>query len=402
MKITYISQRTIPAPLTGSERYIHDLASFLDEKYSVEIIATGNLRGIDSMQTYSNVDIRAFKEFPIKYLTSPITFAIRKLQKQWLLDLYSKSFNGFVHSTSWGFFSLSMKDYLESHNYDLIHAAAVPTGTSWLAWRVSKRRKVPFVFTSFLHYEIMDFRVPWVKELLEESSIIIAVTNKEREKLIESGVNDSKIRVIPLGINSKIYARKNTSSFREKNGLDEDLFIILIPRKAEEKGTFDTLRAIVNLSEKYKKLGLILLDKTRKHDEFRLARYIQILLSKGVKVLDLGFVKGQNLVDAYQACDVVVEPTRVDSFGIVFLEAWACGKPVIAADFGPISEIVLDNVNGLLVEFGNQKEIEKAIISLIDNVKLKRKLGEYGRLEVMKKYSIENMVTKTEEVYNSL
>lgn len=403
-RITYVVQRTLPDPLTGSERYISDLARSLGGKYSAEIIATGRSKSISPTPLDSKAYSKTFKEFPIKYLTGVIPLITKKLglNKQWPMDLYSKPFDGFLHSSSFGYFSLSMKDYLESHNFQVIHTTAVPTATAWLSWKISRRKKIPLVLTPFFHYELVDFRVPWIKKMLIESSIIIAVTNKEKEKLVEFGVSPAKIRVIPLGIDYRIYSRKKDNLFRQIHGLDEDLFVILVPRKNEDKGTFDTLKAVVNLSQKYNKLGLILLDKTLKGSQHKLAAYIRSLTSNGVKVTDLGWVSGQNLIDAYQASDVLVEPTRTDAFGIVFLEAWACGKPVIAADFGAVSEIVLDNVNGLLVRFGDWQGIEKALISLIDDRKFRTRLGENGKQDVIKKYSIENMVQNTELIYDSI
>ncbi|EQB67166.1 MAG: hypothetical protein AMDU2_EPLC00005G0002 [Thermoplasmatales archaeon E-plasma] len=178
--------------------------------------------------------------------------------------------------------------------------------------------------------------------------------------------------------------------------------MILIPRKSKEKGTYSTLKAMVNLSQKYKKLGLILLDKTSKRDEHILMEYLRTLTLNGVKVIDLGYVSGQTLIEAYQASDVVVQPTSVDSFGMVFLEAWACGKPVIAANYGAIPEIINNGSNGFLVKFGDWEEIERAIITFIHDVNLKIKLGEKGRQDVIKKYSIENMIQKTERIYDSI
>lgn len=399
MNITYISQRTHPALLTGSEKYIHELARYTARKYSVEIIATTPSRSIESKVFSDRIQVKTFKEFPISYFTGPIRYQLRNFNSQRLLDAYSKPLYGFLHSSSWGFFSLSMKNYLQTHDFEVIHCAAIPTGTAWLSWRISRKRGIPFVFTPFLHYELSDFKVPWVKSLLREASSLIAVTNKEKDKLIEFGVNPSNIHVIPLGIDYREYSKENSNSFRKINGLSDDLFVILIPRKSKEKGTYDTLRALLDLSRKYRKLGLILLDKTSKFDEPILNKYIKALTLNKVKVIDLGFVTGQILIDAYQASDVVVEPTRVDSFGIIFLEAWACGKPVIAANSGAIPEVVLDHSNGLLVKFGDWEGIEKAIISLIDDVRLRIKLGENGLQNVIKKYSIENMVQKTEQIY---
>ncbi len=402
MDITYISQRTHPDPLTGSERYIHDLAKYMSKKYSVEIIATGRSENNGKKLIYDDICVRTFTESSIGYKASKITNKIRRLNKQWLLDVYAKPFNGFFHSTSWGYFSSSMKNYLETHEFELIHSAAIPTATAWLSWRVSQRKNIPFVITPFLHYELIDFRVPWVKSLLRDSTNIIAVTEKEKDVLIEFGVRASNIHVIPLGIDYRIYAKRDLSLFRRSSGLTEDLFVILIPRKSKEKGTYSTLKAMVNLSQKYKKLGLILLDKTSKRDEHILMEYLRTLTLNGVKVIDLGYVSGQTLIEAYQASDVVVQPTSVDSFGMVFLEAWACGKPVIAANYGAIPEIINNGSNGFLVKFGDWEEIERAIITFIHDVNLKIKLGEKGRQDVIKKYSIENMIQKTERIYDSI
>ena len=402
MDITYISQRTLPDPLTGSERYIHDLAKYMSKKYSVEIIATGRSENNGKKLIYDDICVRTFTESSIGYKASKITNKIRRLNKQWLLDVYAKPFNGFFHSTSWGYFSSSMKNYLETHEFELIHSAAIPTATAWLSWRVSQRKNIPFVIIPFLHYELIDFRVPWVKSLLRDSTNIIAVTEKEKDVLIEFGVRASNIHVIPLGIDYRIYAKRDLSLFRRSSGLTEDLFVILIPRKSKEKGTYSTLKAMVNLSQKYKKLGLILLDKTSKRDEPILMEYLRTLTLNGVKVIDLGYVSGQTLIEAYQASDVVVQPTSVDSFGMVFLEAWACGKPVIAANYGAIPEIINNGSNGFLVKFGDWEEIERAIITFIHDVNLKIKLGEKGRQDVIKKYSIENMIQKTERIYDSI
>lgn len=399
MNITYICQRTLPAELTGSEKYIHDVAKYFADKNTVEIIATGQPQNTIPKVTNNGIYVTTFKEFPLRHLTTPIRVGMEKFNSQWLLEAYSKPFYGFLHSSSWGFFSLSMKNYLQSHNFDLIHSAAIPTATAWLSWRICRKKKIPFVFTPFLHYELIDFKVSWVKSLLRDSTCLIAVTNKEKQKLIEFGVSGSKIHVIPLGIDYRLYTKKDLNSFYTTNQLNEDLFVILIPRKSKGKGTYDTLRALVNLSEKYSNLGLILLDKASKYDEPILEAFKKTLTLNGVKVVDLGFVSGENLIKAYQASDVVVEPTSVDSFGIVFLEAWACGKPVIAADYGPISEVVLDGTNGLLVRFGDSEGIEKALISLLNDNKLKTKLGENGRQDVIKKYSAENMFRRTENVY---
>ena len=400
MKITYVVQRTFPDLLNGSERYIHDLSSSVSSQYEVALLATRKYKSNNVNNLIGNQQIVTFSEFPINLLTSPIRYGISSLQNQELLNIYSSVFKGFLHSSSMGFFSLTMKHYLNTHKSDIFHVAAVPTATAWLTWRVSTKRGIPLVITPFLHYTLMDHNVTYIKEMLKESSAVIAVTEKERQRIITLGVSESNVHVIPLGIDYKKYDKVRQTAFREQHNIDEDSFVILIPRKSKGKGTFDTLKAIVSLSEKYKNLTLILLDEASKKDRSELEYYKKRLFINGVTVIDVGFVTGLDLVTAYQACDVVVEPSKVDSFGIIYLEAWACEKPVIAADVGAIPDIVHNNKNGLIVKFGDCKGIEDAMYQLINDAVFKRMLGENGKKDVKTKYALDNMVKKTKIIYN--
>ena len=402
MNITYIVQRTIPDHLTGSETYIYELANNLHDSFIPTIVATRRVKNDFLTRIKYGSRIITFKEFPVGYLTAPIRSAIKVLNDQKLLNLFAQPLNGFFHSSSWGYFSLGIKEFLETNDFEVIHSAALPTATAWLSWRITKKRNIPLVLTPFFHYSLPDFNVPWIKKVLEDSSAIIAVTEIEKRKMVEFGIDESKIHLIPLGIDHKIYKEKETNTFRQRYGFDEDLFLVFIPRKGREKGTFDTLKAIVNLIASFKKIGVILSGETPKYTEATLNEYKRIISNKGIKIVDLGFVAFDELIEAYQSCDVVVEPSKVESFGIVYLEAWACGKPVIAANFGAVPDIVHNNENGLLVEYGNWKEIENALRCLIYDNKLRKSLGENGINDVKVKYSRDNMISKTEYLYNSI
>jgi len=76
----------------------------------------------------------------------------------------------------------------------------------------------------------------------------------------------------------------------------------------------------------------------------------------------------------------------VEGFGIVYLEANACGKPVIAADTGGVREAVEHNYSGLLVPPNDPDATAEALLTLLKNDTLRHKLGEQGRARVMKKF----------------
>jgi glycosyltransferase involved in cell wall biosynthesis len=80
-------------------------------------------------------------------------------------------------------------------------------------------------------------------------------------------------------------------------------------------------------------------------------------------------------------------PSRTDSFGIVFLEAWANGKPVVAASAGGVTEVVEHGKTGLLVPFGDLERLASSIAGLVDAPGAARRLGEAGRAKVARGYT---------------
>jgi len=101
-------------------------------------------------------------------------------------------------------------------------------------------------------------------------------------------------------------------------------------------------------------------------------------------------------------CDIFIQPTReeagnLDGFGIVYLEANLAGKPVIAGNTGGVSEAVIDNSTGLLVDPENIQEIKNAVIKLAKDQELRKKLGEQGRERVQKDFQWKNQI---EKIYN--
>ena len=88
-------------------------------------------------------------------------------------------------------------------------------------------------------------------------------------------------------------------------------------------------------------------------------------------------------------------------FGLSVIEAQACGVPVIASDVQSLNEIIIDEVNGLLFDFENNKQLADKIRLIYNNKSLKNKLIHNG-LETVRKYSIQRYLKKLEMIYNSI
>ncbi len=92
----------------------------------------------------------------------------------------------------------------------------------------------------------------------------------------------------------------------------------------------------------------------------------------------LGPIPPRDVPDFYAALDVFAMPSRTDSFGIVFLEAWANSLPVVAASAGGVVEVVTHDRDGLLVPFGAVGELADAIERLLEDRSMARRLGRAG------------------------
>jgi glycosyltransferase involved in cell wall biosynthesis len=114
----------------------------------------------------------------------------------------------------------------------------------------------------------------------------------------------------------------------------------------------------------------------------------------------LGYSNGWKLNDLYKATDCVCVPSRNEPFGIVILEAWSAGKPVVASENGGPSEIIWHDVNGLKI-YANPQSVAWGIGTLFADFDHARWMGRNGRVAVETAFSWDTIADQTLRVYNS-
>ncbi len=105
------------------------------------------------------------------------------------------------------------------------------------------------------------------------------------------------------------------------------------------------------------------------------------------KIRFLGEVSDERLQEEYSRCDIFAAPSLYESFGIVYIEAMAWGKPVIGCRSGGIAEVVEHEKSGLLIEPGDTDQLAEAILRLADSPELRREFGECGREAAATRFS---------------
>ena len=103
--------------------------------------------------------------------------------------------------------------------------------------------------------------------------------------------------------------------------------------------------------------------------------------------------------DLFAACDVFAYPSRYESFGISFIEAWAAGKPVVGCWAGAVPSIVSDGIDGLLVPVNDPVSLGITLLRLLEAPELRQRLGQTGRDKVLERYAWEVVTHRWREVY---
>lgn len=269
--------------------------------------------------------------------------------------------------------------------------------------RVARRLGVPYVITPFTHIGRDDDQIarryvtmPHQKRLLLDAAAVVLMTNRERDFVAELGVNPAKTFVVGAGVDTSSVCGGNGKRFRAKHGIGDNYLVAALGALAPDKGTVDLVEAVSRLRRRGLPVSLLLAGPEL--STFRQWFEREHRTTDGIH--RLGIIDDVDKRDLLAAMDVLALPSRTESFGIVYLEAWSLAKPVIAARAGGVPDVVRDEENGLLVEFGDIDALGVAIERLKNNAALAVQLGRNGRKLVTSAYTWEDVADRAFDAYD--
>lgn len=216
---------------------------------------------------------------------------------------------------------------------------------------------------------------PFIKsKLIKKSDTILAVSNFTKNKiLVHNKIPPEKIKIFPNTLDPffKPPNKKEKPAYLMKRyGLtSEDKIILTVTRInsfESYKGYDKVLEALPELIKKIPVIKYILVGKYDLYEEKRIKNKVKSLGIEEHFILT-GFIKEEELTNHYLFADVFVMPSKKEGFGIVFIEAAACGTTVIAGNKDGSVDALLNGQIGKLVDPDNLNEIKKAIIDTIEN-----------------------------------
>ena len=263
-----------------------------------------------------------------------------------------------------------------------------------------------------------DFSLWIEKTALEMADAIVAVsgeTKRDIERLFE--VDPNHVRVIHNGIDLEEYRRVDSTDALKRHGINPDEpYLLFVGRITRQKGIVYLVRAIQFMTPGFQ---IVLCAGAPDTPEIAIEMQKAIAQAKSER-LDIIWIEEMvdrnAVIELYSHAAVFCCPSIYEPFGIINLEAMACGTPVVASAVGGIKEVVVDRETGFLVPLEQMKEspfeplnpekfsrdLAGKINQLMNDRRLREKFGKAGRKRVEEKFSWSTIAQKTKALYETL
>jgi glycosyltransferase involved in cell wall biosynthesis len=416
MKVLHVIQRYYPY-IGGAEQVFQEIGArlardgesvtvYTTDAWDLERFWRADKRAVElENETLDRVYIQ---RYPIEYLPfSALAFPAIKRGMSILASLPFNTLSLLFRLARFVPYVPALDDALATtaEHFDLVHTANISLDSSVVAaFQFARRKHIPFVLTPFLHLGESDdekvvrfYTLPHQIEMLQRADAVIVMTEREGNALHERGVAREKIHRIGAGVEPKEILGGDGARFRQAHNLRAPI-VAYIGTAAYDKGTVHLVQAMQKVWQTRDAVLVLAGSHLSDFDKY----FVTVPADAQKRVRRLGFINAQEKRDLLAACDVLAMPSRTDSFGIVYLEAWLYNKPVIGARAGGVPDVIADGQNGFLVKFGDTDAIAAHILELLDNRALAERLGKNGQRQVMREMTWEQQYAKIKALYGAL
>ncbi len=296
---------------------------------------------------------------------------------------------------------------IEDFGIDLVHAHIWNPASNRYAYLATEKTKKPLVTTEHDPFALSGIK-NWIKKkLINKVSHLITVSEKNHELIRKLyPILRGKITTIHNGLDL-VWFQSQLLSFSksQREKIRREIFevqdgttkvIIAVAELHQRKGLNYLIEAAKILKEKEKNIIVVIVGKGKEEKSLK-TQIKKLKLENTVKLL--GYRK--DIPHLLASSDIFTLPSLNEAFGLVLLEAMAAKLPIVATKNGGVPEIITNHENGILVPPASAKQLASALLHLIDNKELMQKMAEKGHKELIKKFDINDMVKKTEEVYRN-
>lgn len=393
MRVAWFTHRYYPC-VGGAENYGramvrrfvaagHEVDVFTSNAHDLWYFTDGSRRRVDA-PSESRVDGARVRRFPVHHY--PLQRYVRRLLS------YAPHWPTRCRVASYMPILPGIEDV--RGEYDAVFAVGFPyTIFSYAALQTARAAGAPLILTPFLHLATpgdpvnRNYTKPHQVRLLAQSDVIVVQTELEGKAVEAWDIPRPRILKLGMAVEHAEVTGGSRTHLRERFGIPAGRAVIgHLATLDPNKGSNDLVLAVARINESRPEAPVHLVMAGPSSPCFE--RFLAEFPGGTPPWLTLlGPLPTDQRAEFFAAIDIFSMPSRTDSFGIVFLEAWANRLPVVAADAGGVPEVVDHEKTGLLVPFGDVGRLGSALERLLDSPNDADRLGRAGFELVQKGYT---------------
>ncbi len=285
-------------------------------------------------------------------------------------------------------------DVIVANSFPMIHMY-----DALAAGQISRR---PVVFIGAVHpTDRWGYDLPRMYRAISQAQAYIAQSEYERE-FLASRCPDARMYLIGGGVDSALFDTPEFGGrFRQQQGWSaDDLVIGMVGRMTAYKRPDLMLAALPAIWRELPQARLLLAGAGT-HETATLQTLIRSLACPE-RVTIIPDFEEQDKPAIFSAADIIVHLSERESFGIVIVEGWAAGKPVIGARAGASASVITDGEDGVLVQYGDAADLARAVIALGNSAMTRQTLGRAGQDKARRLYDWQVVVSRYRSLFSAL
>lgn len=239
-----------------------------------------------------------------------------------------------------------------------------------------------------------------IRRVLETADKVLAASKAVCNEALKAGCNRNRLEYLPNGVDlNRFNLELDGGWVQGKLGVGKKPIVLTVRALVPKNGVEYLIMSALEVCKRCPEIVFLIVGE----GPLRLAleKLVNDMgLSKNV--IFLSKASYDDLPYYYSACDVFVIPSIMEAFGLVTVEAMACGKPVIGTSVGGIPDTIEDGKNGFLVPPRDPQSLAEKIILLLENQDLSKEMGVAGREMAEKKFDINKRISRIMEIYSEL
>ncbi len=406
MKILHITQGYFPA-IGGTEWLVQRISEELVKQFGDEVtVFTTNCYNGEGFFTpgLPRMPIGWEEINGVKVRRFPVYSRISQILRFPQAVAYNLSLPGNQYLRAWasGPIIPGLMKAIQDYPVDIIMASSFPLLHMFAALRGSSASNRPCVLCGGLHpLDSWGFNRPMIYRAIQEAAHYIAYTEFEADYVKQRGVLPEQVTSIGVGVDMEPFEQVSKEDAKSRLGLVGKPVVGFVGQLGAFKGVDTLVKAMPTVWSVFPEVYLLIAG-ARTLFSNDLEKLIKQLPENDQKKVVLRYnFSEEEKPWLFTAVDIFAYPSGYESFGIAFLEAWACHEPVIGCRRGAIPWVVNAGRDGLLVEFRKEEMLAEAIILLLENPGWAKVLGQAGYQKVQARYKWPIIAQKFRETYES-